>query len=404
MNDWQAFLARTPLPPIVRRDIERIETAKIDYLPDLTSDQKKDRLSRISYRDYLPNVAKVDPAVIPFYQTATQGEWGVGIDAVSALDCWGFGLSGFQGLKLNPGSAPRMGYTPAGYADGGSYTFHFPDGNATIARLLVRNLVPTALPGHDCRDVVTAQADIRHLDRAGQRRAHPPVQHCAGRAQPARSRRPQGRGRSPTPARGRVFSVQGQGLRPGVLEHDDPLPLSGTAGGAEGGAALPRQDAAGLHHRRPAELARVPQAGRSLLSAPRAATTPSSASTRPSTSAPTPPSARPTSRSWCTWPARPAIRACPSMSRTEPAAPNCWRRRSRPSSGTSATSSAALWLAGGFDPARDITAITVNRWPHGYAPEYNPLWEPDLPSTQQPNVIGRARFGRITIANAPVPA
>ncbi len=34
---------------------------------------------------------------------------------------------------------------------------------------------------------------------------------------------------------------------------------------------------------------------------------------------------------------------------------------------------------GGFDPARDIEAITVNRWPHGYAPEYNPLWDPDVP-------------------------
>jgi len=55
---------------------------------------------------------------------------------------------------------------------------------------------------------------------------------------------------------------------------------------------------------------------------------------------------------------------------------------------------------GGFDPATDITAITVNRWPHGYAPEYNPLWEPDLPPEQQPNIIGRARFGRITIANS----
>jgi spermidine dehydrogenase len=55
---------------------------------------------------------------------------------------------------------------------------------------------------------------------------------------------------------------------------------------------------------------------------------------------------------------------------------------------------------GGFDPARDITAITVNRWPHGYAPEFNPLWEPDLPPDQQPNVIGRARFGRIAIANS----
>jgi spermidine dehydrogenase len=56
--------------------------------------------------------------------------------------------------------------------------------------------------------------------------------------------------------------------------------------------------------------------------------------------------------------------------------------------------------AGGFDPARDITAITVNRWPHGYAPEYNPLFDPDVPESERPHVIGRAKFGRITIANS----
>jgi spermidine dehydrogenase len=55
---------------------------------------------------------------------------------------------------------------------------------------------------------------------------------------------------------------------------------------------------------------------------------------------------------------------------------------------------------GGFDPARDITAITVNRWPHGYAPEYNPLFDPELPEAQQPHVVGRAQFGRIAIANS----
>jgi spermidine dehydrogenase len=57
-------------------------------------------------------------------------------------------------------------------------------------------------------------------------------------------------------------------------------------------------------------------------------------------------------------------------------------------------------VGGGFDPAHDITAITINRWPHGYAPEFNPLWEQELPPDQQPNVIGRARFGRIAIANS----
>ena len=55
---------------------------------------------------------------------------------------------------------------------------------------------------------------------------------------------------------------------------------------------------------------------------------------------------------------------------------------------------------GGFDPARDITAITVNRWAHGYAPEFNPLFEPELPAEKQAHVIGRTRFGRISIANS----
>ena len=55
---------------------------------------------------------------------------------------------------------------------------------------------------------------------------------------------------------------------------------------------------------------------------------------------------------------------------------------------------------GGFDAARDITAITVNRWPHGYAYEYNPLFDPDWPDGEQPHIIGRRRFGRITIANS----
>ena len=59
-----------------------------------------------------------------------------------------------------------------------------------------------------------------------------------------------------------------------------------------------------------------------------------------------------------------------------------------------------MFASGGFAAAHDITAITVNRWPHGYAPEYNPLFDAELPESQRPNVVGRARFGQITIANS----
>src|SRR5271156_1197013 len=122
---WRQLLARSPLSPRVQSDIAKIQEAAIDYLPGVPSDEKKTRLANMSYRDYLLNVVKADPGVIPFYQTRTHGEWGVGIDAVSALDVWAFGFPGFQGLGLKPGSAPHTGYTASGYADnGGSYTFH----------------------------------------------------------------------------------------------------------------------------------------------------------------------------------------------------------------------------------------------------------------------------------------
>ncbi|MGH8165944.1 MAG: twin-arginine translocation pathway signal, partial [Woeseiaceae bacterium] len=56
---------------------------------------------------------------------------------------------------------------------------------------------------------------------------------------------------------------------------------------------------------------------------------------------------------------------------------------------------------GGFDAERDIAAITVNRWPHGYAYEYNDLCDPEGFTPQNgPHVAGRAQIGRISIANS----
>jgi spermidine dehydrogenase len=56
---------------------------------------------------------------------------------------------------------------------------------------------------------------------------------------------------------------------------------------------------------------------------------------------------------------------------------------------------------GGFDPARDIAAITVNRWPHGYAYEYNSLFDPFvLEGGETPCEIARKPFGRVAIANS----
>ena len=84
----------------VKADIARIETGTTDYFPGLTSAQKKDKLSRMSYFDYLTKVIKADPRAVAYYQKITHDEWGVGIDAEPAEDA--------EGRLLGQGGKPRQ--------------------------------------------------------------------------------------------------------------------------------------------------------------------------------------------------------------------------------------------------------------------------------------------------------
>jgi hypothetical protein len=110
---WNRFLAGTPLSQRARREIEQIETDAVDYLPGLSSDAKKQRLSKISYSAFLTDIVRTDLSVVAYYQSRTHDEQGVGIDALSALDCWALELPGFKAMDLAPGSIAHMGYTPA---------------------------------------------------------------------------------------------------------------------------------------------------------------------------------------------------------------------------------------------------------------------------------------------------
>src|SRR5260370_26703283 len=113
---FKQFLEQGPLAAPAREAIVQIQEGQIDYLPGLSSDDKKQRLSRMSYEAFLRDLVHADPSVLNFYHARTMGEWGVGTDAVSALDCWGYGMPGFQSMNLAKGSVQRMGFTPSGYA------------------------------------------------------------------------------------------------------------------------------------------------------------------------------------------------------------------------------------------------------------------------------------------------
>ncbi len=121
-------IAQAPLSEAARKQIIELETGRIDYMPGLSSDEKKQRLSRMSYQAFLRDVVHADPAVLKFYHAMTHGEWGVGTDAVSALDCWAFDMPGFRGygarqrLHRAHGLHPRrIRRTPAA-----PYKLHFP--------------------------------------------------------------------------------------------------------------------------------------------------------------------------------------------------------------------------------------------------------------------------------------
>ena len=396
---WKVFHEMAPLPAAAKQDIQRIYEGKKDYMPGLPTEEKKARLARMTYAKYLTEVAGCHPAVVKYFQTRPHSYFGVGIDAVSAQDAWGFGLPGFDGLDLGTQPGPGISHDSIQNDEAEKYWFHFPDGNASIARLLVRKLLPAAIPGNSTEDVVTARADYARLDepasniRIRLNSTVARVRHLGDvdTAKEVEVAYVNG---------GKLQSVRGarcilacwHSMIPYLTDELSPKQRAAMASAAKVPIVYTNVVLNNWSAFQKAKVNSVYAPGSFFegfnLDAPvsigdyKCSRTPEEPIVVHLMKTPCKPGL----------PARDQHRA----GRVElyNTSFETFERNIRDEMGRALA-------RGGFDPARDIAAITVNRWPHGYAYEYNSLWDPFwLDGGEQPCVVARQPFGRVAIANS----
>jgi len=398
-NALQRFLNEAPLSSQAKADYERLVTEKKDYLPGLSSDEKKARLARMSYNSFLTDVVGVGPEVVKVFQARSQPSFGIGFDGVSAQDAWGSGEPGFAGMNLDPTPGKGMNRDAIPNEKADEYFFHFPDGNASIARLLVRKLIPQAIPGHSTKDVVMARANYATLDQETSRvriRLNSTAVRVRHQGDPASAQ-----GVEITYERGgKVYTVQAAHcilacwhvVIPHICEQ------------------LPERQNEALSSAAKVPLLYTNVAIRNWKAFEKLGTdsiyTPSLYHSHMNLDVPVSIGGYECSR-------KPEDPIVVHMLKT-PCKPGRSAReqhllgRVELFSTTFETMErnireqlARVVGPGGFDPASDITAITVNRWPHGYAYQYNSLWDKFwLEGGETPCEAARKPFGRIAIANA----
>lgn len=144
-----------PLSAEARRELERLFADEEDYLAGMSPAERREILETLSWRDYLETHAGIGEEVLAYVQKWPHGVWAIGADALPAWMAWREGYPGFAGTDIGRGELHDAEFE----------YFRFPDGNATVARLLVRKLVPGVAPGTSMEDVVTAPFDYSMLDR-----------------------------------------------------------------------------------------------------------------------------------------------------------------------------------------------------------------------------------------------
>jgi spermidine dehydrogenase len=387
---WKDFFAQAPLSPAAQRDLVRLHGKNPDYMTGMTVEEKKARLAKMSYQDYLLHVAKIDPGALAVF--LGDGERNnKRVDTLPALEAAQHGSIGFNGLGL------KLEET---YNEG-SFFFHFPDGNASVARLLVSRLVPGALPGDQSMNtIVGARLDYSKLDAEGSTmriRLNSPVVRVKHEGSPGNARWLDIAYRQN--ASGKLCAVRARNCILACYNRLIPYLVP----------EIPERQKQALLY--PVKVPMVytnvllrrwtpfVKLGISRFSAPGMFYP--HVQLNPGTTV--------GGYSGVAAPEEPIL-VNMIANPNKPGLPRKEQNRAGQQELLTASfqkfeldlrQQLTRMLAGtDFDPAEDILAVTVNRWPYGYAYTYDSLADPDVPPEERPHILGRQRFGLVSIANS----
>ncbi len=148
-------LGDAPLSASAKEEFERLFADEEDYLSGLSQAERNTVLESHSWREYLEKFGGFGKEVLAFVQQWPHGYWAIGADALPAWMALNVGYPGFAEAKPDEGDDE---------SDSEDFNFRFPDGNASVARLLVRKQIPEIAPGNTMEDIVTARFDYSRLD------------------------------------------------------------------------------------------------------------------------------------------------------------------------------------------------------------------------------------------------
>jgi spermidine dehydrogenase len=363
-----------------------------DYLEGLSRDEKYALLARISYSDYLREHAGTPEEVVTFLRDTIKGYWGIGWDALSALEAYRTQQPATMSLGLGEDKNGP-------WSDGEPYIFHFPDGNAGVARALVRSLIPDAVPGSTMEDLVTSRVDYALLDRpSSNTRVRLSSTAVNVSHTPDQAKVDVVYLRNGKPERVRAHHVvlacysriiphivpELPDEQHQAMKYAEKTPLVYINIAVRNWQALANLGAYSIYVPQPELMHSFGLDFPVSMGDYNFASSPDQPTVLHGTYVPTFPDQ--------------------GLDRKEQA--RLGQHKLLEMSFGDFESAILRQLEGalgsaGFDAGRDIAAITVNRWPHGYAYEYHELDDPPEYNRQHgPHVTGRARIGRISIANS----